>query len=153
MPSQTFSHSVRVAAPREVVWAALQRPETLEGIGGVDRVHDALIDQEGRLQGFSFEATAAGQVYPGLATPHIREEGRVIAWSIDTSEIEGMIRVDLADQADQGAGTDLTVIVELETRSILSSVFFPVITSAMGKGLPDAVEAFAEKLAYPGQPS
>ena len=150
MPSQTFSHSVRVAAPREVVWAALQQPETLEGIGGVDRVHDALIDQEGRLQGFSFEATAAGQVYPGLATPLTREEGRVIAWSIDTSEIEGMIRIDLADQ---GAGTDLTVIVELETRSILSSVFFPVITSAMGKGLPDAVEAFAEKLASPGQPS
>lgn len=143
MPSQTFSHSVRVNAPRDVVWAELQKPETWEAIGGVDRVHDPVIDGEGRLEGFSFEATAAGQPYPGLATPLAREEGRVIAWEIDTSEVEGVTRVELADE---GGGSRITVTVDLESRSILAGVFFPVIASAIGNGLPGAVEAFAADL-------
>ncbi|MGH8945398.1 MAG: SRPBCC family protein [Acidimicrobiia bacterium] len=150
MPTRTFSHSIAVDAPREEVWATLQRPETWEGIGGVDRVHDALIDQEGRLQGFSFEATAAGQIYPGLATPHAREEGRVMAWAIDTSEIEGVIRVDLTDQ---DAGTRLTVTVELESRTILSAVFFPVVATGIENGLPQALAAFAREFGAQGQSS
>jgi carbon monoxide dehydrogenase subunit G len=150
VPSRTFSHSVKVDAPREVVWAALEEPETWEAISGVDRVHDAVVDREGRLQGFSFEATAAGQVYPGLATPHAREESRVMAWAIDTSEVEGVTRVELADE---GEGTRCTVTVEVESRTILSSVLFPMIASAIGSGLPAAVDAFAAELGGSAQSS
>ena len=137
-----------VEASRELVWAALDKPETWEAIGGVDRVHDAVIDAEGRLEGFSFEASAAGQTYPGLATPRAREEGRVMAWEIDTSEVEGVTRVELADES---GGTRLTVTVEVESRSILSGVFFPIIASAIGKGLPASVEAFAAAFGDPAQ--
>lgn len=150
VPTRTFSHSVTVDAPKQVVWAELEKPETWEAIGGVDRVHDAVFDGEGRLEGFSFEATAAGQTYPGLATPHAREEGSVMAWAIDTSEVEGMTRVELADE---GEGTRCTVTVEVQSRSILSSVLFPVIASAVGKGLPTAVEAFAAQMSGSGQTS
>ena len=139
--TRTFSHSVKVDAPREIVWAELEKPETWEAIGGVDRVHDAVFDSEGRLEGFSFEATAAGQTYPGLATPHAREEGSVMVWAIDTSEVEGLTRVELADEDE---GTRCRVTVEVQSRTILSSVLFPVIASALGRGLPAAVEAFAD---------
>lgn len=137
-------------AAREEVWAALQRPETWEAIGGVDRVHDPVIDEEGRLEGFSFEARAARRTYPGLATPHAREEGRVMAWAIDTSEVDGVIGVELSDEEER---TRLTVTVEVASRSTLSAVFLPAIASAIGGGLPEAVEAFAEELSEGGQPS
>lgn len=128
----------------------MDKPETWEAIGGVDRVHDAVIGEGGRLEGFSFEAIAAGQTYPGLATPRAREEGRVMAWEIDTSELEGVTRVELADES---GGTRLTVTVEVESRSIISAVFFPVIASTLGHGLHEAVEAFAEGMSRPAQPS
>jgi carbon monoxide dehydrogenase subunit G len=150
VPSRTFSHTVTVRAPRPEVWAELQKPETWEAIGGVHRVHDALVDGEGRLQGFSFEATAAGQTYPGLATPAARDEGRIMAWAVDTSEVEGVLRVEMSDEDD---GTRLTVTVELESRSILSSVFFPVISTAIGNGLPKALGTFADRLSHPGASS
>jgi carbon monoxide dehydrogenase subunit G len=150
VPRRTFSHSVLIDAPRERVWAALQIPETWEAIPGVDRVHDPVIDGEGRLEGFSFEAIAAGETYPGLATPETREEGEIIAWAIDTPEIEGTIRVDLEDS---GAGTKCAVTIEVESRTILSSVLFPAIASAIGKGLPSAVEDFAREIGAGDPPS
>lgn len=142
MPRRTFSHSVQIDAPRGQVWAALQVPETWEAIPGVERVHDPVIDAEGRLEGFSFEATAAGQTYPGLASPETREEGEVISWAIDTPEIEGVIRVELDD--DEGV-TRCTVTIDVESRTILSSILFPAIASAIGDGLPDAAASFARK--------
>ena len=143
VPRRTFSHTVEIDAAREGVWAALQRPETWQAIGGVDKVHDAVIDKEGRLEGFAFEATAAGQTYPGLATPDAREEGRVIAWAIGTPEVEGVIRVELDESK---GGTPCTVTIELESRTIISAVLFPAIASAIGSGLPQAVESFARGL-------
>ena len=125
------------------MWAALQKPETWQAIGGVDSVHDAVIDQEGRLQGFAFEATAAGQTYPGLATPDAREEGKVMGLAIYTPEVEGVIRVELDDS---NGGTQCTVTIELESRTIISAVLFPAIASAIGSGLPQAVESFAREL-------
>lgn len=150
VPRRTFSHSVQVDAPRQQVWAALQRPETWELIGGVERVHDAVIDDEGRLEGFSFEATAAGNTYPGLATSHAREEGRVMSWVIDTSDVDGLISVELTDEEER---TRLTVTMEVESRSTLSAIFLPAVASALGKGLPDAVEAFAAELQDSAQSS
>lgn len=150
MPSRNFSHSVTVDAPRERLWAELEKPETWEAIGGVERVYDAVIDEEGRLEGFSFEARAAGRTYPGLAIPHAREEGRLMAWAIDTSEIDGVISVELNDEDE---GTLLTVAVEVQSRSTLSAVFLPAIASGLGKGLPQAVERFAETVSHRDQSS
>lgn len=150
VPTRTFSHSVMVDAPRETVWAELEKPETWEAIGGVDRVHDAVIDEKGRLEGFSFEAKAAGKTFPGLAIPQAREEGRVMAWAIDTSEVDGVIGVELTDEEER---TRLTVTVEVESRSTLSAVFLPAIASAIGNGLPAAVEAFAAQMSGSGQSS
>lgn len=142
VPRRTFSHSVEIDSARGEVWAALQKPETWQAIAGVDSVHDAVIDGEGRLEGFAFEASAAGQTYPGLASPEAREEGEVMAWAIDTPEIEGVIRVELDDN---NGGTRCTVTIEVQSRTIIAAVLFPAIASAIGNGLPAAVERFARE--------
>jgi carbon monoxide dehydrogenase subunit G len=144
VPSQTFSHSSATTATVEVVWAALDRPETWEAIGGVDRVFDAEIDPRGRLQGFSFETVAGGKSYTGVASPRRRVEGETMAWDVKSSEIRGVTEVDLDGDGEK---TTVTVTLQVESAGLLSAMFFPVIAGAIGKGLPGAVDGFVSRLA------
>ena len=140
MPKESFSHSSTTTASRSEVWVALDLPSTWEGIGGVDRVIDPVIDDLGRLQGFTFETVVAGTKYLGEATPNTREEGRVMVLNIANSEIQGSIRIDLSDN---GEGTLVRVTLDVESAGILSAMFFPVIARSIGNGLPRAIEEFA----------
>ena len=143
MPSQTFSHTSEADAPLSTVWASLDEPATWESIGGVDRVFDPVLD-DGRLRGFSFETSVAGQRYLGTASPNERYEERKISWDIANSEIRGTTAVELAPHGD---GTSITVTVQVESRSFLAGMFFPVIAGALGNGLPSAVDSFAASFA------
>lgn len=143
VPSQTFTHRAQTAASVDEVWAALDRPETWEAIGGVDRVFDPTIDSGGRLQGFAFETSAGGKRYVGQATPQSRIDGETMAWAISNSEVRGTTRVDLVDQ---GGSTRIEVTLEVESAGFLSSMFFPVIAKAIGNGLPRSVDEFAAGL-------
>lgn len=143
MPSQTFTHRSTSSAPVDEVWAALDRPETWEAIGGVDRVFDPKVDSDGRLQGFSFETLAGGKLYLGVATPDRRVEGEIIAWKVTTSEMRGITSVEVANDGD---GTLITVVLEVQSAGFLSSMFFPVIAKAIGSGLPRSVDEFAAGL-------
>lgn len=118
----------------------MDRPETWEGIGGVHRVIDPLIDGDGRLRGFSFETVVAGMTYLGKATPKDREEFRLMAWNIENSEVRGVTAVHLSDEGD---GTRVEVILEVESVGMFSSMFFPVIAKTLGSGLPRTVDSFA----------
>jgi len=106
-------------------------------------VFDPTIDEEGRLRGFSFDTVAAGRRYVGVATPHRREEGRLMSWHIQNSEIRGTTTVEI--EAEE-SGTNVSVTLEVESRGILSGMFFPVIATAIGNGLPTAVDEFAAGL-------
>ena len=143
MPSQTFTHTALTDASPQVVWASLDQPQTWEAIGGVDRVFDPAIDEQGRLRGFSFDTVAAGRRYVGVATPHRREEGRLMAWQIQNSEVRGITTVELGTKENH---TAVSVTLEVESRGLLSGMFFPVIASAIGNGLPKAVDQFAAGL-------
>jgi hypothetical protein len=140
VPSDSFTHSAATAAPLDTVWDSLDRPETWESIGGVDRVFDPIVDGQGRLQGFSFETVAAGKRYLGRATPHERIESRRVAWRVESSDIRGVTTVDLAGDA---AGTTIEVTIEVVSRGLFSAMLFPVISGAIGRGLQKAVEEFA----------
>lgn len=118
----------------------MDRPETWEGIGGVDRVFDADLDPEGRLRGFSFDTVAAGRKYVGAARTRERVEGQRIAWDISNSEVKGSIVVDLEPA---GLGTAVAVTLQVESVGLMSSMFFPVIAAAIGNGLPSSVDDFA----------
>ncbi len=140
MPTETFSHTAITLATRSEVWKALDKPETWEGIGGVDRVIAPVIDQDGRLRGFSFETVVAGKIYLGKATPKAREESRLMAWNIENSEVRGVTTVQLTDD---GPGTRVEVTLEVEGVGMFASMFFPVIAKTIGSGLPRTVNEFA----------
>jgi hypothetical protein len=140
VPRETFSHSSTTTASRSEVWSALDLPPTWEGIGGVDRVINPVIDDEGRLRGFAFETVVAGVKYLGQATQSTREEEREMVMNIANSEIRGAIRIDLSDASD---GTLIQVTLDIESTGMLSAMFFPVIARSIGNGLPRAIEEFA----------
>lgn len=144
VPSQTFSHQARTDATPEEVWRALDRAETWEAIGGVDRVFDPEVDDRGRLMGFSFETVTAGKRYLGVATPHERIEGELMAWNIQNSEVTGTTSVQIESSGEE---TMVSVTLVVKSAGLLSSMFFPVIAMAIGRGLPEAVDEFAERLA------
>lgn len=144
VPSQTFTHTAFTAAGIDEVWAALDRPETWESIGGVDHVFDPRIDGDGKLRGFSFDTVAAGKRYIGEATPGRREEGTLISWNVRNSEIRGETTVALTSA---GSGTSIRVTLQVESSSMLAGMFFGVIAGAIGEGLPGAVDEFAADLA------
>ena len=143
MPGSTFTHSATTSKDAASVWAELDKPATWEGIPGVSRVVDPKVDKEGRLQGFGFETKVGGNVYRGRATPAGREEGRLMAWAIDSSEIEGKITVRLQSNGD---GTDVGVELEAEGAGLLGSLIFPVISAAIGNGFGATVEDFVADL-------
>ena len=142
VPKDEFSHTATAnASPREV-FNVLDEPMTWEQIGGVDKVTDAVVDAEGRLQRFGFEVRAAGKTYVGRATPHMRIEDELMAWNVDTTEIKGTTSVALRPA---GESTEVTVTLEVESKGLLASMFFPVIASAIGSGLPRSVEEFTTR--------
>ena len=140
MPRETFSHTAIASAPIDDVWAALEHAQTWESIGGIDKVVDPIVNSEGQLMSFSFDSMVAGKPYRGKATSAGREEGRLMAWNIENSEITGVITVTLSDDRPNTAiATTLTV----ESKGLLASMFFSVIAKAIGNGLPRSVEEFA----------
>ena len=143
MPGQTFQHAAVTSAPVSDVWKALDEPGTWEAIPGVDRVIDPVVDADGRLRRFSFESDVGGRKYLGEATPARREEGRLMAWNINSSEIKGKVAIEIAPE-DQG--TKVQVRLDVEGAGVLGSMFFPVIASAIGSGFPATVEEFVAGL-------
>lgn len=138
--SETFSHTAHANATVADVWATLDKPETWESIGGVDRVTEPTVDDQGRLRGFSFDVVAAGKPYKGKATPRERVEGELMSWNVQNSEVRGVTSVALSTN---GATTEITVTLQVEGKSFMSRMFFPVIAGAIGNGLPRAVDEFA----------
>jgi len=140
VPSETFTHTAVAQAPTDSVWAALDLPSTWESIGGIDKVVDPIVDSDGRLQGFSFDSIVAGKSYRGEATPAGRDEGRLIGWDIQNSEIAGTITVVLSPDAEE---TNINVTLGVESRGLLSGMFFSVVSKTIGSGLPRSVDEFA----------
>jgi len=143
MPGQSFVHAAVTPASVTDVWKSLDEPTTWEAIPGVNRVIDPMVDSVGRLRGFSFESDVGGRKYLGKATPARREEGRLIAWDIDSSEIKGKVAIEIGRQDD---GTNVQVRLDVEGAGMLGSLFFPVIASAIGSGFAATVEEFVAGL-------
>ena len=142
MARESFNHSTTVNAPRTAVWAALDLPETWNAVAGVERVHEPVIDDDGKLRGFKFDTVVAGRAYEGIARPHARVEGEAMSWDIANSQIRGLLHVELAD-ADHG--TLLNVGIDMEAASMMSRMFFGVIASTVRDGLPRTMEDLAHQ--------
>ena len=143
MPSAVFHHSITVDAPPDAVWDRLQEPDIWRSVGPVQNLWDPTVEH-GVLTGFQWSTNIGGVVYNGTgaavnpARPHHYE------LKLDTSEMAGTIRVELA--AGNPGGTEVDVALELRSKGLLSSMFFPLVSRAIGNGLPDQIEELAVRL-------
>lgn len=121
------------------MWARLGEPKTWEGITGVDQVFDEVFDNDGTLDGFKFYTSLGGRQYVGTASPGAREEGQSLSWNIATPEISGAVTVGLASAGD---GTVVDVTMRVEAVSLMASMAFPFIATAIGNGFQATVDEF-----------
>lgn len=143
MAEQTFRSAATTTATRAEAWTSLQRPETWEGIAGVDDVTGATHDDDGHLTAFLFAVTVGGIRYRGRASVARAIQAEFMQLDLETSELIAVIEVTLGHT---DSGTDVSIDLAVRTRSFLAGMFFSAIAAAVGRGLPAATEAFAGRL-------
>jgi carbon monoxide dehydrogenase subunit G len=143
MPAVTFHNTIKVGAPADQVWDQLQEPDIWRSVGPVQELWDPVIE-DGVLAGFQWSTNIGGIVYKGTGTATIQDRPDQYQLVLDTSEMAGTITVDLSK--GNRAETIVDVTLELRSKGILSSMFFPVVSRAIGGGLPAQVEDMAAQL-------
>jgi carbon monoxide dehydrogenase subunit G len=143
MPSATYREDATIDADPERVWDGLQSAEVWSSLGPVQKVWDPIVEG-GVLSGFKWSTEIGGVDYEGTGTATERRRPDRYQLVLDTSEMAGTITVDLAP-ANPG-GTHASVTVELRSKGLLSTVFFPVVSRAVGDGLEQQVEEMAARL-------
>jgi carbon monoxide dehydrogenase subunit G len=139
-----FTHTVHVDALPERAWAVLQEPETWGGIGGVERVYDASHHPDGTLRGYRFLAEAGLKPYEGSAHTIEADAPVLMVVAVDAAEIEGTITTEL--QPSNPHGTDMTVSLKIRARGILSGMFLPIVSRAIGSGFSRQIEEIARHM-------
>jgi len=143
MPAATIQHTTTIDAPRERVWDGLQDPNVWTSIGPVQKVWDPQFE-DGVLTGFQWSTEIGGVVYEGTGSAAVRERPGRYQLVLDTSEVAGTITVNLRD--GNPGGTEVEVTVEIRSKGLLSSMFFPVVRRAIDDSLPEQVDAIADRL-------
>lgn len=143
MPSATFSESVAINVDPPKVWDQLQEPEVWASLGPVQKVWDP-IAEDGVLTGFTWSTDIGGKVYEGTGKVlgHHRPDRYQLL--LDTSEMAGTITVELSP--GNPGGTDAVVEIEIRSKGLLSSMFFPAIRNAIGSGFPQQVSDMGARL-------
>lgn len=144
MPRATFTHQAKADATIDDVWTSLQLAETWADIGPVEHVSDEEVDPDGLLQSFRWSTSVAAKRYPGTARVVSRKVGEHMTLELDAREVAGTLETHLF--ANGGTTTVVTVTLEVVSRGTLSTLFFPVVSETIAKGLPAQVDRFAESL-------
>lgn len=144
MPSATFRHSATTPCTLEEVWEQLQSVESWANIGPVEKVWDPVHD-DAALRSYRWSTTVGSTEYDGSAVVTESRRPDRMKLDLDASEVVGSL---LAEISTNGDGTaQIAVTLEVASRGMLSTLFFPVISEAVGRGLPQQVEAFAASFA------
>ena len=110
----------------------------------VEEVTDSHQDESGQLVSFLWTTTVAKKHYTGTAAVSDAVLGERMTLDLDAREVAGTLEAHLAEN---GHGmTTVTVTLEVVSRGTLSTLFFPVVSEAVAKGLPRQVDSFAESL-------
>ncbi len=142
MPRASFTHRVTVPRSADEIWDQLQVAETWSNIGPVEDVWDAEHTDDGHLQRYRWSTTVGPRSYRGRAKVIASEPGHLMRLDLDATEVVGTLTTRLAQNGDDA--THLEVTLEVESRGTLSTLFFPVVSQAVGNGLPAQVNRFAE---------
>ena len=148
MPRASFSHNVDLSRPASEVWESLQDAATWSGIGPVDDVFGATHAADGTLESFEWSAHVGPTKYRGSAQVAIADAPRHMKLNLDSSELKGSLITDI----DENESTSLSVTLEIVSKGGMASLFFPLISEAIGRGLPEQVERFAATLDGPPEP-
>ena len=143
MPAATFHDTIKVDAPASQVWDRLQEPDIWRSIGPVQNLWDPVVE-DGVLAGFQWSTDIAGVVYKGTGTATIQDRPDRYQLVLDTSEMAGTITVDLS--TGTAGETIVDVTLDLRSKGLLSSMFFPVVSRAIGGALPGQVEDMSAQL-------
>jgi len=143
MPSATFTETVAIDAAHPDVWDRLQAPDVWASVGPVQEVWDPTINN-GVLEAFHWSTDIGGKVYKGVGTATAHDRPDHYRLLLDTSEMSGEISVDLSP--GNPGGTTAVVAIEIRSKGLLSSMFFPAIRNAIGSGFPDQVADMANEL-------
>ena len=139
MPRGSFSHRIEVTAPASEVWERFQDPHTWRGIAPIDEIRDVDVDGD-RLVSFAWSTHVGPSRYRGRSTIVENLPGRRVVMRLDSTEMGGALSVDLAEDAGL---TAVDVSLQVVTKGTMSSLFFPIISEAITRGLPAQVDAFA----------
>jgi carbon monoxide dehydrogenase subunit G len=143
MPSAIHRHSAPAGQPIDAVWARLQEAGTWAGIGPVEEVWDP-VHEGGRLRSYRWRTTVGPTRYDGTATVVRSEPPHRMELSLDGGEVTGTLTTELSTNGDRH--TTITVSLKIVSRGMLSSMFFPVVSDAVRRGLPEQVDRFARSL-------
>lgn len=142
MPRASFSHSVELSRSPEQVWLVLQDADTWSGIGPVDEVWDPTQADDGALESFQWRARVGPTNYKGSAVVSETAPPTHMRLDLDSSELKGSL---IADIKNTGS-TRLVVTLEVASKGTMGALFFPLISEAIGRGLPEQVEEFAASI-------
>lgn len=143
MPSASYAHTVTTSRSAADVWKRLNDPDTWLAIGPVEGIDNAESSAEGHLEGFDWYTTIGPRKITGTARVTESTKNKSMTLSLDAGELVG----DLSASLDKnGRGSDLTVSIDITSRGGMASLFFPVISEVLGRGLPEQVEEFAAGL-------
>ncbi len=147
MPRATFTHHAVADAPVDAVWAKLQQADTWANIGPVENVSDPAVDEDGHLESFRWSTTVAMKQYLGSADVSAIEPAQRMTLELDAREVAGTLEAHLKPNGNNT--TIVTITLEVVSRGTLSTLFFPVVSETIARGLPDQVNQFAEALGSP----
>jgi hypothetical protein len=143
MPSATFTETVTIDAAPSDVWDRLQSPSIWESVGPVQKVWDPTIEN-GVLLLFKWSTNIGGKVYEGVGTALEHDRPNRYVLDLDAGEMAGKITSVLS--SGNPGGTEAEVSIELRSKGMLSSLFFPAIKNAVGAGFPDQVADMGNEL-------
>lgn len=141
MPRASFTHQVTVPRSADEIWEQLQVAETWSNIGPVEDVWDAEHAEDGQLQRYRWSTTVGPRSYRGRAKVVASEPAHLMRLDLDATEVVGTLTTRLSQNGTDA--TQLEVTLEIESRGTLSTLFFPIVSDAVGRGLPRQVEEFA----------
>jgi len=144
MPRATFTHQAVADATIAAVWQQLQQAETWANIGPIENVTDPRGSAGGLLESFRWSTTVAMKRYNGTADVVTAEVGKRMKLDLDAREVAGSLETHLEPNGKET--TVVTVTLEVISRGTLSTLFFPVMSEAIAKGLPVQVDRFADSL-------
>jgi len=144
VPSSAFSHTVSVAASAGSAWRRMQQPEVWVGIGPIERVSEADVDDRGTLRGFRWDAVAAGRHWSGSARTTEASPGEAMRLSLRSAELSVELGAILTPE-----GTHCRLAVELTARpaGMMARLFWGLIDATIRDALAEQTAEFGRRLA------